>query len=287
MPRFEHFISYIQDTLDIFSLETFIFYIAIALLSFIIEWAIVGWEKSSIKKLLKFQNSVRTDIIFFLMNAFKLYDLITIGLSFGICHFITYYINLKFQIDLILHIKNYYLEIFILFMVSDIKTYYAHYLLHRFPLLWQLHELHHSATSMCVFTKYRDHFLERAFRRLLDVIPIVILGSTIETYLILQIILETHKLLIHSNIKSDWGWIGKYILVSPSAHKIHHSNQIKHYDKNFGNTLIVWDRLFGTYYRPETVNEMGVPNNEYNKKGFVYDVFKGIQKFSKNLVTRK
>ncbi len=287
MLKIEHLIQAIQSTLDIFNFDTIVFYFGIAIFSILLELAIVGWEKSSLKKIMVFKKSVRTDIIFFLMNAFKLYDLVTIGLSFGICHFITYFISKTIQLDLILEIKNYYVEFFILFMVSDIKTYYAHYLLHRFPLLWQLHEFHHSATDLCLFTRYRDHFLERALRRLLDVLPVVILGSTIKTYLMLQVVLELHKLLVHSNIKSDWGWIGKYIIVSPAAHQIHHSKKPEHYDKNFGNTLIFWDRLFGTYYKPEPVKALGIPNNEYNKKGFLMDIFTSIHKFSRKIITRE
>ncbi len=277
----------IEKALNIFSFETFVFYFAIAFLSLLIEWMAVGWEKSSLKKLVAFKKTVRTDFILFLLNAFKLYDLVTIVLSFGICHFITFLIHETIHLDLIVEIKNYYAELFILFMVSDIKTYFAHYLLHRTPSLWQLHEFHHSATEMCLFTRYRDHFVERALRRLLDIIPVVILGSTIQTYLIIQIVLEAHKLLVHSNIKSDWGLLGKYLIVSPAAHMIHHSNQPEHYDKNFGNTLIIWDRLFGTYHAPEPVEEMGIPNNNYNKKGFVWDTLLSLKNFKNSLFSKK
>ncbi len=286
MQKFESILSYIQGAIGPFRLDILLFYFLIAILTMFIELVIVGWEKSSLKKLFVFKKTVQTDFIFFLMNAFKLYDLITISLSFGICHFITYLIYRTIDLNLILELNNYYLEFFILFMVSDIKTYYAHYLLHKFPLLWQLHEFHHSATELCLFTRYRDHFLERALRRLLDIIPVVILGLTIETYLILQVVLETHKLLVHSNIKSDWGFIGKYILVSPAAHTIHHSNQLEHYDKNFGNTLIIWDKLFGTYYKPEPVKELGIPDNEYNKEGCLMDIFRSINKFSRKLLSK-
>ena len=107
-----------------------------------------------------------------------------------------------------------------------------------------------------MLTRYRGHFLETAMKRVFDVIPFAIFGS-IESYLAVTVLVEMHQLALHSAFTSNWGWIGRYVLVSPAAHRIHHSAASKHFDRNMGNTFIVWDRLFGTYHPPEHEVDLG------------------------------
>ena len=104
---------------------------------------------------------------------------------------------------------------------------------------------------------------------MIDVIPFAIFGS-IETYFIVKVLTEIHQLVLHSSIKSDWGFIGRYIFVSPSAHRIHHSIKREHYGKNFGNTFIFWDRLFKTYEPKTIVEKLGVEKVEISTYGLRY-----------------
>ena len=92
---------------------------------------------------------------------------------------------------------------------------------------------------------------------MIDVISFAIIDS-LEAYIIIKVFIEIHQLLLHSSIKSNWGVLGKYIIVSPFAHRIHHSIERKQYGKNFGNTFIYWDRLFATYKPHSVVKELGV-----------------------------
>ena len=131
-------------------------------------------------------------------------------------------------------------------------------------------------------TRHRGHFLEAALKRMIDVIPFAIFGS-IKTYFIVKVLTEIHQLLLHSSIKSDWGFIGRYIFVSPSAHRIHHSIKREHYGKNFGNTFIFWDRLFKTYQPKTMVEKLGVEKNPYNKDGVFKDIFKVVVRFFRYL----
>jgi sterol desaturase/sphingolipid hydroxylase (fatty acid hydroxylase superfamily) len=96
-----------------------------------------------------------------------------------------------------------------------------------------------------------------------------------------------HQLLIHSNITSSWGILGKYLLVSPAAHRLHHSINPVHFNKNYGNTFIFWDRLFGSYHKTEVVLELGIPNNNYNKKSLVTDLWMTIINFFKSFTSSR
>jgi sterol desaturase/sphingolipid hydroxylase (fatty acid hydroxylase superfamily) len=88
----------------------------------------------------------------------------------------------------------------------------------------------------------------------------------------------------HSKINSNWGFIGKYILVAPASHRVHHSNNPEHYGKNLGSILIIWDRIFGTYYQPKgEFLTFGIPNNPYNKRNYLYDIFLSTKLFYNSL----
>jgi len=61
-----------------------------------------------------------------------------------------------------------------------------------------------------------------------------------------------YQLLIHTRLIGRLGWI-EYVLVTPSAHRVHHGKNEIYLDRNYGKCFIVWDMLFGTY-QPETEN---------------------------------
>ena len=68
----------------------------------------------------------------------------------------------------------------------------------------------------------------------------------------------------HSNIRTDLGML-RYVMVTPQSHRIHHSRDPRHFEKNFGGILSIWDHLFGTQYRvyDEYPEVAGVPYLEY------------------------
>ncbi len=73
----------------------------------------------------------------------------------------------------------------------------------------------------------------------------------------------------------SWGGIGKYILLDPDHHKIHHSLAKEHIDKNFG-TIAFWDHLHGTYYAPPKDEQnivIGVQGYEFPKSGSIFKIY--------------
>ncbi len=277
------FISYIIQKiinaagLNHFDYKVLIFYFSIVIGGFVIELVFIGWKNSSIKRLIQFDKSIRTDLISWALEAFNLHKLIALFLSFGICYILVALIERLVNLQLIHHIQNPYLQFLIVFIFSDFKNYFRHIVFHRINPLWKIHEFHHSATTMSVLTRYRGHFLETSISTFFDVIPLIILGIPLQTFFAVKIFTETHQVLIHSSLRSDWGLIGRYILVSPAAHRIHHSTNSQHFLKNYGSTLIIWDRLFGTYHPYEKVEEVGLPENPYNHKGYIHDVLLSIK----------
>ena len=261
-----------------------LYFLSIVLLVFLIELAFIGWNRSSFKKILKFDKSARTDIIFCLLEMFNLFNILAFFLSFGICYFLVGQIQKAFNFNLILHIDNLTMQFIIVFLISDLKEYFKHFIFHKVGPLWALHEFHHSASNFTILTGYRFHFLQTSFGMFFDVIPYVILGVPLQTFFAIKILSQIHGLLVHSNFENSWGFVGKYILVSPAAHRIHHSTEKKHFDKNYGGTFIFWDRIFGTYYPTGEKIIIGLPDNQYNKNTLFHDVWLSMNRSFHSLV---
>ncbi|PCI96880.1 MAG: hypothetical protein COB15_08920 [Flavobacteriales bacterium] len=273
--------------LNNFNINNFYAFLIVVFGVILLEFLFVGWKNSSIKKIISFDKSVRTDVTFWLIDIFSLFNIIAFFLSLGICYFLVGVIQKSVQLDLANLIENVYLQFLVIYVCSDLKNYVKHRLLHYFNPLWKLHAFHHSASSFSILTRYRSHFLELSVSRFFDVIPFILLGIPIQTFFAVRILTEIQQLILHSNIKSNWGIIGKYILVSPAAHKIHHSTKPQHFNKNFGSTFIFWDHFFGSYHQPETVKQLGIPKNIYNNKSLLYDVWITILNFLNALIPKK
>jgi len=145
-----------------------------------------------------------------------------------------------------------------LFILSDFTRYWLHRFLHTIPVLWEFHKVHHSAKVLNPLTFYRVHPIENilfGFRYSLSIgfvtgIFIYFFGSKIGTVEVLGanififIFSALGSNLRHSHIPlSYFSFLEKW-LISAKQHQIHHSK--KHFDKNFGGYLAIWDRVFGT-----------------------------------------
>lgn len=145
----------------------------------------------------------------------------------------------------------------------DISYYLYHVAQHRFPFLWELHKVHHSAEVMVGITKDRVHPLDELMNRAWDgVIPGISFGIWslialdpvevavfgINVYVMRNILMM--DFVRHTHLNISFGRLDNIIL-SPHWHQVHHSVNPKHYDKNFGLLFSFWDRMFGTHYVPK------------------------------------
>ncbi|MFY4764967.1 sterol desaturase family protein [Aliarcobacter butzleri] len=145
-----------------------------------------------------------------------------------------------------------------IFVVSDFTRYWLHRFLHTIPFLWEFHKIHHSAKVLTPITFYRVHPVENflfGLRYSLSVgfvtgVFIYFFGAKVDIYMIfgVNIILFVFSLfgsnLRHSHIPFSYGEFIEKWLLSPKQHQIHHDK--KHFNKNFGGYIAIWDRLFGS-----------------------------------------
>lgn len=259
-------------------------FMLIPVFCFLLEMILTGWKKSSLHRLVNHFKESSGDMICFILEAAHMFRLIGVLMTFGICYWLTGQTQRNLHLNLLNSIQIPALTYIILILIGDFKNYAKHYIFHKWGFGWKLHSYHHSAEHFTILTFHRFHFVEQAVGMLFDVIPFVLLGAGPADYLYISILRETHQHLLHSQLRSDWGFIGAYILVSPAAHWIHHSADQKHFDKNFGITFIFWDRLFGTYLKPEKVERLGIPENPFDKSNFILDIFSSYRNALSNLL---
>jgi len=143
---------------------------------------------------------------------------------------------------------------FLPLLAYDFFYYWFHRLQHASSWLWEQHKLHHSDEDLNVTTTFRHNWLEEFFKAFLIAVPILLVlgihpvqvGITTSFARAITIV---WTLLLHSNVGISWGVLTP-VISGPQYHRIHHSIEPRHRDKNFSSFFPIWDLLFGTYYRP-------------------------------------
>ncbi len=278
-------LSYMWDQLfDSMQIE----YLLILAACFIIEMIFIGFNKSALSNILKPDMSTKSDIYIFLVGLIGLRHYFVIFSFLLIGYYSSIYVEDKFALNWLHELNSPLLQLTVYLIIYDFLDYWIHRCAHRVSWWWEVHRFHHSATSFNIITVARTHPLDLAFADLITIIPLAVIGVPIEDIFVIAVIRSMLGKMQHSMVNWDFGILGKYILMSPVAHRIHHSPYPDHWDKHYGHTFIFWDRLFGTYYEGSFVNErIGLSNTTDNKKGIIYDIIKGQLNFFKAFFLKK
>lgn len=186
----------------------------------------------------------------------------------------------------------------------DLSYYFYHRLQHAVPILWELHKVHHSAQIMIGVTKDRVHPIDEIMNRwwdgllpglcygiwlffALDPVELTVFGLNV--YILRNIILMM-DFVRHTHLKLSYGRHVNAILLSPHYHQLHHSIAVRHWDKNFGLTLSIWDRLFGTLVVPEKDEDFvfGLTDSEHDEYQSLYKLHVvPVKKIAARLIRRR
>lgn len=253
----------------------------------LLETIWVGWDRSSLKRLLvRPSRSARTDIAFCLFYLINLTPLLVVVFSFGLAFLIPVSVKRFFGHGLLTHIPNPAVQVFVYLMVYDLLSYWMHRLSHEHDWWWQVHETHHSATELNMITSNRLHPLGEAYGKLFTCLPLAVLGAPPSLYLAFRVLHFVQFLLLHSNFRWQWGWIGRYVIVPPANHHIHHSDLPQHRNKNYGNLTPLWDRMFGTYYAA-IGDEIRIDDRpHFNHRSWLTDLWSAYARSLKTLTRR-
>lgn len=146
-----------------------------------------------------------------------------------------------------------WLSILVTVLVLDFATWFAHWAMHRVPILWRVHLVHHSDVLVDVTTSYRQHPLEGLWRISIIAIAALVVGATPVAYVIYRSLSAINAVLEHANLRVPL-WVDRWICpiwVTPNFHKLHHSKEQSETDTNYGNLFSFFDRGFGTFSSPK------------------------------------
>jgi sterol desaturase/sphingolipid hydroxylase (fatty acid hydroxylase superfamily) len=141
----------------------------------------------------------------------------------------------------------------------------SHYSFHAIPALWEFHKVHHSAEVLTTLTEMRTHPVEIiAFMNVIGFFTGIAFGvltyvfgpgahpfTLLNANAVLMLFIVTIGHLRHSHMWIAFRGLAGRLFQSPAHHQIHHSDQPRHFNKNLGFALAVWDWAFGTLYVPE------------------------------------
>ena len=175
------------------------------------------------------------------------------------------------------------------FVLDDLTKFITHALMHKIPILWEIHKTHHSARTLTPITIFRTHPLEGVIfvvrsaltQGIVIALFYYVYGNNITFITILGAnLLSFWFHLLGSNLRHShiwinyWDWLEK-IFISPAQHQIHHSIKKEHHDKNFGVTFAIWDYIFGTLCtsKDNHVSKFGITENEYKYEHNIFYLY--------------
>lgn len=163
----------------------------------------------------------------------------------------------------------------------DALIYWQHRIFHKVPILWRLHRVHHSDSTLDVTTAIRFHPIEIFLSMLIKFLAIWILGLSAVTVLIFEIILNGMAMFNHSNARVPVDNVLRWVFVTPDMHRVHHSVYKNETNSNYGFNISLWDRIFGSYIaQPKDGHDKMIiglkkyPNGESSLKGLLIMPFK-------------
>jgi sterol desaturase/sphingolipid hydroxylase (fatty acid hydroxylase superfamily) len=142
-----------------------------------------------------------------------------------------------------------WLEGMLAVLLLDLAIYWQHRIMHRVPLLWRLHRMHHSDLDFDASTGIRFHPLEILLSMLIKLAIVTLLGAGAVAVLLFEVLLNATSLFEHANLRipASVDRRLRWLLVTPDMHRVHHSIHGDEYNRNFGFNFPWWDRLFSSY----------------------------------------
>ncbi|MFZ4766103.1 MAG: sterol desaturase family protein [Roseimicrobium sp.] len=136
-------------------------------------------------------------------------------------------------------------------VTAEFGLYWAHRLAHEWGPLWRFHAVHHSVKRLWFWNTGRFHFMDTLKSMIFSAPILVVSGAPGEVILWGSAITAFVGILTHCNVRMKFGWLN-YLFNTPGLHRWHHSKDVREGNKNYGENLMLWDLIFGTFYDDAT-----------------------------------
>ena len=147
--------------------------------------------------------------------------------------------------------------------LAELANYWIHRGYHE-SRLWPLHAVHHCSPRMYFLLSMRKHPFQSLLTYGGRLSVLWLAGVTEEAFALYTVLISANSYLQHSNLRMSTGPLG-WVLATPELHRVHHSRRPEELNANYGDALILWDRLFGTCREPEGGvghHDVGLPEIE-------------------------
>jgi alkylglycerol monooxygenase len=152
----------------------------------------------------------------------------------------------------------------VLFLLVDLAYYWAHRMSHEINLFWGGHVVHHQSEDYNLSVALRQSSFQVVWTFAFS-LPMAFLGFETYHFALISAFNTLYQFWIHTETINKMGWF-EYVFNTPSHHRVHHGRDPKYIDKNHAGTLIIWDKMFGTFQQEEERPTYGItkPINSWN-----------------------
>ncbi|HYD36222.1 MAG TPA: sterol desaturase family protein, partial [Allosphingosinicella sp.] len=159
-------------------------------------------------------------------------------------------------------------------IAGEFLPYWYHRLSHGSrAFFWRVHSIHHITPRLNSLKGSWMHPLNTFLNAFTKMLPVLVLGFSEETLIVVSVFSLVIGYLSHANIDARTGLLD-YVIATPHVHHFHHSVRPEE-ARNYGTNVLLWDLLFGTYFNARhRVGEVGVhasPGTAYPPLGKVSD----------------
>jgi len=134
----------------------------------------------------------------------------------------------------------------LLFLGADFFYYWFHRLAHEISIMWGSHAVHHQSEEYNLTVALRQAWYQGAFS-FVFYLPLAVLGFNPVMFFVVSQVITLYQFWIHTKLINKMPAPFEYIFNTPSHHRVHHGVNPQYIDKNHAGTLIIWDRMFGTF----------------------------------------
>lgn len=146
-------------------------------------------------------------------------------------------------------------QIILATLLIELGRYWSHRLHHTVMPLWRLHAMHHSSQRLYAINNLRFNPLNYGLNFFMGILPVMLFGFSAEALFGYLAISQPVLMLQHANINLRSGWLN-YIFSTNELHRWHHSTLAHEANSNYGNAIVLWDQIFGTFrFERDSKNE--------------------------------
>ncbi|MCL9684703.1 sterol desaturase family protein [Legionella maioricensis] len=144
----------------------------------------------------------------------------------------------------------------LLWLAVDFCYYWFHRSSHRVNFFWIGHSVHHQSELYNLSVALRQGYLQ-TLTSWIFYLPLALIGFPTTMFVTMASLNSIYQFWIHTQTIKKMGWF-EHVFNTPSHHRVHHGKNPQYIDKNYAGSLIIWDKLFGTFEAENTPVEYGV-----------------------------